>query len=478
MTCAFATRGFPLRDGAWATPCGVRYHNECIKVGRPFTSRRSGDAGLRFPVEIKDWPNFICEKCTVRAVLGRELTKITDWRLLCLERMRVLDMVHAWQIGSHRQYQQKIKIIRQFEQQHGISVLPQTSLTCPPIDPCIPLMWSEEQYSLRPASSRRQATDEGNVAFSTIRQLRSAAAQFQALDLLATNPGKAFVENRSRKMTVQDCRTTDSYSSTLFASGMSARIGNHGKPSQALLERHVRWIDEDLNQRYMAARTPTAKKELAKAGLANCSLWLGWLRSSELFGLTFDGTSTIEPQHASMVDLPRGVGAVQYSLLPETKSMRDVTANCVMAYETFGGFSIGKWFHRVRRCNGLGRDWQTSRQRLFTHKDGTPWTSRYYRDTYLYPALDEQRRQGDTFLVAFDGSPGNSIREKFWSLHCYRRGAASHVTKTRQGQYRKANKDQIYEHARWRKQRKGEAVDILYREWTLRDRIKITLYSQ
>jgi hypothetical protein len=40
------------------------------------------------------WPNFMCEACTVRAMLDRELTGPNDWKLLCFERMRVLDIVH------------------------------------------------------------------------------------------------------------------------------------------------------------------------------------------------------------------------------------------------------------------------------------------------------------------------------------------------------------------------------------------------
>jgi hypothetical protein len=40
---------------------------------------------------------------------------------------------------------------------------------------------------------------------------------------------------------------------------------------------------------------------------------------------------------------------------------------------------------------------------------------------------------------------------------------------------KKATNDQVYEHARWRRKRAGEAIDKIYREWTIRDRIKITL---
>jgi hypothetical protein len=40
---------------------------------------------------------FICEACTVRAVLGRDLTWTSiDMQPLMLERMRLIDMAHTW----------------------------------------------------------------------------------------------------------------------------------------------------------------------------------------------------------------------------------------------------------------------------------------------------------------------------------------------------------------------------------------------
>ena len=41
--------------------------------------------------------------------------------------------------------------------------------------------------------------------------------------------------------------------------------------------------------------------------------------------------------------------------------------------------------------------------------------------------------------------------------------------------FRKASKDQVYEHARWRRKRTSEAIDKQYQAWPLRNRIMITL---
>lgn len=387
--------------------------------------------------------------------------------------MRMLDMAHSWSAGTHDQYQLKLNAIRRFEKGYqGVVVLRQTPLSRPPNGSEVTLAWVQEKYSLRSGKKGEPVT------FGTIRQLRSAASQYFAWDMMVSRPGAAVLDPKSHQLVQVPCRPTDDLSAHLLAGGMSARIGNETSPSIALLERHVKWMDEDFDRRYRKATSPALRKELAQAGLANASFWLGWLRSRELFTRTFQDISVIEPHHSATADLPQGCGAINYDLGLESKGRRDLSVDVVMAYRTFAGIRLGRWFHRVRRAHRLGRDWSLSSSGLFTHPDGTPWTSRYYHATHLWPALEKQRKAGDAFLAAFDGSAGNSIPEKYWSIHCYRRGARSHVSRSRTGQYRKATKDQVYEHARWRRSRRGEAVDVIYREWNLCDRIQLTLYSQ
>ena len=87
--CSFADSGFPFSDGRLARPCKSVYHPLCIRAGLPFSSRRKNSGGLTFP-DVVVWPTFVCEACTVRAVLDRELTGADDWKLMCFERMRLL----------------------------------------------------------------------------------------------------------------------------------------------------------------------------------------------------------------------------------------------------------------------------------------------------------------------------------------------------------------------------------------------------
>ena len=135
--------------------------------------------------------------------------------------------------------------------------------------------------------------------------------------------------------------------------------------------------------------------------------------------------------------------------------------------------------HRARWWSHVGQDWSSNASKVFITTDGTPWTSLSFQQKYLYPSLQEQQQNDGPYLCPFTGGPGISLEAKFWSLHCYCRGARSHVSRGGiYGRYRlkKATPDQVYEHARWRRKRSGESIDKIYREWTIRDRIKITLY--
>jgi hypothetical protein len=72
----------------WDTvPCWV------TEGGAPFTSRLfTNTRGLEYPSHLTSF-TFICEGCTVRVFLKRELfDRLTDIHLLKLERMRMIDM--------------------------------------------------------------------------------------------------------------------------------------------------------------------------------------------------------------------------------------------------------------------------------------------------------------------------------------------------------------------------------------------------
>ncbi|MGH7955244.1 MAG: hypothetical protein ACREOZ_04715, partial [Gloeomargaritales cyanobacterium] len=102
----------------------------------------------------------------------------------------------------------------------------------------------------------------------------------------------------------------------------------------------------------------------------------------------------------------------------------------VIAYRTQGNLELGVWLSRLRsEAKAFG--WTTDP--VFRHEHGRRWDSRYFRETHLFPLLTFQQVAGDALLRVFDGSPGNSLQEKIYSMHSYRRGGRSHVSRQRPG---------------------------------------------
>ena len=438
-------------------------------MGPPFTSRRTAGAGLSFP-KVKAWPAFICEACTVRSTLNRELGKPGDLKLLALERMRILDLAHAWTEGTYRSYAGKWAYLRRFEASHpGLRFLVVPKAERPPSPPSIPLMWAELAYSV----TGRTKTGDGNVSFNTVRQIRSAAAQFWGLGWMITRSGEVLLDPKHDSLSLAHPRPSDEATMTYFSKGLAARLGTASKPALPLLERHIIAIDAHFEALWDSSGDYRRQQDIARAALANSLAWLAWLRASELFGLRWCDITLIHPSQGQDFDLPRGVGALLLRLAPETKSMRNKAVDVPVAYRTKAGLRPGLWFERLSEClHGL--DPVTSVAPIFCHASGGAWTSGYYRHTYIYPVLSTLALAGDAHLRPYTDFA--SLAAAFYSMHAWRRGARSHVARLRgNGHKRLATHDEIYEHARWTRRRSSEAIDLLYKELPLYDRIVITL---
>jgi hypothetical protein len=418
----------------------------------------------------------MCECCTVRAILDRELYGKEDWKLLCLERIHILDLAHFWSAGTHVQYQPWL-----------LSTPSTTSLAITESfgrGLFAALRWVSK--SLYNGFRRLIASDNlgprmENSSTSPLRpsgQFARPPPSSMPGGGLITSPTSHF--DQQHRLIFQASRPTDGIGATLFAGGMCSRIGEDSKPSMPLVDAHVRFLMTDLDNRYRQARGRASRREIALAGLAMLCLWLGWLRSKECFLLRWQDFDLVEPAHGPTLGLPRNCGLVRLLLGPETKSSRTRTANVPIAYTTLSGYSIGLWFHRARHSCGLGTRWRSSRELVFQDADGTPWTSFFLRHTFLYPSLYQCQARGDPTLKVCTDVPGQTIEAKFWSLHCFRRGACSQVSRGGQRQlfrFRKATTVQIYEHARWHFRRLNERIDVRYRKWTLLERLQLTLFS-
>ena len=88
-------------------------------MGAPFETCHLDGKGLSLP-NLKFWLTFICEACTVQSVLGQKLIRPTDWKLLCFEQMRMLDVFHFWSSGTHAKYQGKLDAMRLFETKYDL----------------------------------------------------------------------------------------------------------------------------------------------------------------------------------------------------------------------------------------------------------------------------------------------------------------------------------------------------------------------
>lgn len=402
-------------------PCHSSYHPQCFKTGHPFTTRRSKEAGLSLP-DKGTWNPFICEACTVRAMCDRELHGRHDWRLICLERMRIIDMANYWSQGSIKTYTSKMSAILRFEQIFGVTIFPPIKILRPPTGKSIALMWVQEFHSLQHKPKIRDPHSDTHVSFGTVRQIRSAAAHRLTWEHVVTDPDFAFMDPR-RKLIKTSVRQTDAASNTLFAAGLAARLGTKTRPSIALLSRHFRILDATLNRQYRLADTLELRRLYSRAGLANLQFFLGWFRPGELFDSRWNRYEVTEPCDGKSLDLPDGVGVIRLIMGPETKSERTFSPDVIMAYSTVSGFHLGRWFHRLRTAVDPNLDYRQDYRHVFVHEDGTPWDSLFYRQTFLYPSLLRQADAGDTYLRPHR----NTIPEKFWSLNCYRRGARSHV---------------------------------------------------
>ncbi len=471
----FAETGFTLHEIVYP-PCGVRYHAGCISVGSPFTTRLPDNKGLSYPINMWGMP-FICELCSVQANIGRPFRcdSAFDIGLLCLERMRMIDLAHYWARSTIDKNMRSIRAYTSFLRRFELPPLFSRPVPHPPVDQSITLAWCMLHKSIQHSPHARTSN---RVGFSSLRVLRSGASAYLALSNAILAPSSILRDKDKRLLGHPFVGFTDNLGSQLFNKGLSVRLGTASVPSKVLFASHIHW-----NQSYRLAYLQSGPLSLFEqymviaAQVVELCGWLGWLRSGECFTLTRDSFTLIPPSEAAAAGLPPNSGCVQLALLAETKSSRTVTADVIVAWRTASGLHFGPWVALLlSRMDALG--WTAPHCLLFQDpRSLAPWTSTYYRHELLFPLLRLQRLEGDPYLQQFDDqTPGRRFADHFTMFHLLRRGARTHVTKHRPGCIRKATPMEIYSHGRWRVINRGaEAIDIHYVEPTLEDRLYLTL---
>jgi hypothetical protein len=385
------------------------------------------------------------------------------------ERMRMIDSMNWWQHRTLKQYYRPhLKYLFQFDHYYEVQTLKPSTLTHPPITPAIPMMWALLNYLLR-------HNKEGErIKHGTVRGIKSAASLYYALDMQMAYPRQVLRDGQHRGMVLERVSPTDEASTTFCTKGMARRMGTETKQSWALSHVHIAYIDQRLEEAYQRT-TLGGRHELACAGAANLMAYLGWLRSGELFsGIQEELTLTL-PQEGPYRGLPAGVGAVEYNLGAETKSDACCTADVVMAWECLSGLSMGRWLLRLQQCTpGLGG-------KLFSTAIQPVWTSRHFRENFAWPLLEQMQQEGEPTLQVFTAVKGNRLRDKLYSMHSWRRGGRSRVSRPPRHNEpnppgtRVASGQEIYEHGRWRCKGRSEDMPSHYNQWDLADRLAISL---
>jgi hypothetical protein len=416
---------------------------------------------------------FVCELCTVRCTLHRELRRTRqDQSLLAFERMRMIDMAHSWAAQTLKKTNQMLSHLRTFHHDYD---LPDAWLSVAPSrpahGPAVKLCWSLEEYTTRPSTRKNQAF----VGFPGARGLRSAT--YAAYTWQCSFETSQRIHRSNFDRTVEGDFLGGGPAShiltQLSVAGMKRRLGTESTPSMPIHHRHVLW-----NVTYRQARIsdpatpPLSRLASVLANVAELFLWLAWIRGCELFGLRWCDVQVIPPHNAARRGLPPNTGALLLRLLDSTKSDPTKQADVVIAYHTSGGHEPGRWFTTLQRLVGP----VNPSSLIFCHPTGTPWDSQYFRQAHVYPLLQLQRIGGDPYLSAFDGSTGNTIADKLWSLHMYRRGGNTQTRRHRPPCIRKATREERDEHGRWRRRHTGsEPMQLHYDAPPLEDRIYITL---
>jgi hypothetical protein len=300
---------------------------------------------------------------------------------------------------------------------------------------------------------------------------------YYMVDALLARPSQA-MKVKNRVSFFPHVLPPDAAMMTFATKGMERRLGHSSQPSWALSYVHIKWLDDQFESAWRRARSESERHDIVIAGTANLLAYLGWLRGGEIFEASPDDVTVTPPVAGPTRGLPPQVGAVEFNLLPETKSDPCRVADIVIAYETLSGFSLGRWMDRLLTFEPARAG------RLFSSRRYPVWTSRIFRTEFAWPLLELMRRSGEPSLAPFTDAPGGRIQDLIWSIHSWRRAGRSRVSRgTRHNEpnppgTRRATSAEIYEHARWEavQQRRSEDMAAHYNQWELIDRLAITFH--
>jgi hypothetical protein len=170
----------------------TRYHDGCVRGGvySFIICLFANTNGLKYPSQHTSFP-FIYDGCTVRVFLKRELFVCPKYlHLLKLERMRMIDMAHAWSHGTHIALMCYLRLLANLSDTYGVSTLLDTPLLRPPSGPMIPNLWTVSDYTLQ--KSKRT---KNNINYNSVMVLLSEAAAFNSWTLALAHPDTMYISS-------------------------------------------------------------------------------------------------------------------------------------------------------------------------------------------------------------------------------------------------------------------------------------------
>jgi hypothetical protein len=171
----------------------------------------------------------MCEACTVRAILGRELTWTSgDMQILMLDRMRLIDMAHAWALSTLQGTTRYLGRLSNFGQRYGIELFPKSPITQPPRPAVIPLLWGVLEYTLQTSRKMREG-----IKYNTARSFQSAASAYHLWEKMLQFPGHMYRDRDNNLIGASHLSPTDSVIATLSNNGMMRRLGTESRPPVA-----------------------------------------------------------------------------------------------------------------------------------------------------------------------------------------------------------------------------------------------------
>jgi hypothetical protein len=242
-------------------------------------------------------------------------------QLVMLERMRLIDMAHAWASSTLQGTARYLDRLKKFGQKYGIELFPKAPLTQPPRSAVVPLLWGVLEYTLQTSQKMREG-----INYNTVMSIQSAASAYHLWEKMLQFPGHMYRDRDNNIMGASHLSPTYSVIATLGNKGMMSRLGTESRPPVALRYSHVALNHEFRGRQYDGCGNEwLSKYEYAAANFAGTFAWGGWLRAAETFSLDDEDTEIITPANELSIIFffEWGPSFLPWGLKPKAKAPKE-----------------------------------------------------------------------------------------------------------------------------------------------------------